>query len=714
MSDVKKPKKYLQAFKASYTSEFSFIVKSRVSDHHALCTLCGGDFSVAHAGKGDIIAHVNSQKHTKKAKIINEKSTISSFFSNSSDLNVIRAECLITNFLVEHNVSLSSADHVGPLLRKIFPNSDLAKKYGCARTKTTAIVECFSADSTNKLVENLKKVPFIISTDGSNDTDSNLYPIVVTYFDEISARVQSRILAVPVLKGNSTGENIANLILQTLERFAIPVSNCIGLVADNAPVMMGCKSGVFGILQQHQKDLINIGCSCHLLNLAAEKGASCLSLNVDELLIDIYYYLQKSSKRKEKLKVFQELHNSETKKILKHVCTRWLSLGRCLNRLLSQWDALVSFFKEEISDKNKNSSLRFYTIPKKKSNNPSASAEPNTSCAKFSNVKKRKADIAYLAEATKKSKKVKGSESSSTSVLTREERLFYLLTSDINKAFCLFLCYITPSFDKVNSVLQSDTPLIHKLRSILLDFFKQMLSKFVKPAIIGEASDILSVDYQNVDNQKLDGDLLIGSETTNVVNSLNSDDKVIFFQNVRDFYVKICHYMYHKFPFNKEALQHAEVCNISNFHRASFSDIKFFLTKFQVFSEACGCSMDDLESEFCELQITKIPEDIVNQEKADVQWVGISNLKNNLGSYPFKRISLVMLYILSIPHSNAECERIFSQVKKQRTEFRSSLSNETLENLLIMKCNFSGKCFEQEFDDKFLAKAKSCAYLKNK
>lgn len=51
-----------------------------------------------------------------------------------------------------------------------------------------------------------------------------------------------------------------------------------------------------------------------------------------------------------------------------------------------------------------------------------------------------------------------------------------------------------------------------------------------------------------------------------------------------------------------------------------------------------------------------------------------------------------MLCILPIPHSNAECERLFSQVKKNRTEFRSLLLDETIENLLIMKYNLRGKC----------------------
>lgn len=69
--------------------------------------------------------------------------------------------------------------------------------------------------------------------------------------------------------------------------------------------------------------------------------------------------------------------------------------------------------------------------------------------------------------------------------------------------------------------------------------------------------------------------------------------------------------------------------------------------------------------------------------------------------------SKVMLQLLAIPHSNAECERIFSMVKKTRTEFRSSLSNKTLGDLLMVKSHQTGRCFEQVYSDNFLRLAKS-------
>jgi hypothetical protein len=52
---------------------------------------------------------------------------------------VTNAEVLFTNFLIEHNVPIAVSDHAGSLFRKMFPDSEIAKKYGCARTSISLL-----------------------------------------------------------------------------------------------------------------------------------------------------------------------------------------------------------------------------------------------------------------------------------------------------------------------------------------------------------------------------------------------------------------------------------------------------------------------------------------------------------------------------------------------------------------------------------------------
>ena len=42
--------------------------------------------------------------------------------------------------------------------------------------------------------------------------------------------------------------------------------------------------------------------------------------------------------------------NTEVKKMVKHITTHWLSLGKSLSRTLLQWNALESYFLSEFED----------------------------------------------------------------------------------------------------------------------------------------------------------------------------------------------------------------------------------------------------------------------------------------------------------------------------------------------------------------------------
>ena len=77
----------------------------------------------------------------------------------------------VANLLVQHNVPLAVADHLSPLVRDIFSDSETAQDYASARTKTTCIVNGSLAPHFRSALMNvMKSEPFYIAVDGSNDT----------------------------------------------------------------------------------------------------------------------------------------------------------------------------------------------------------------------------------------------------------------------------------------------------------------------------------------------------------------------------------------------------------------------------------------------------------------------------------------------------------------------------------------------------------------
>ena len=123
MTNRRKKQCVMQKHKSNYNVQYAVIRQSRIDRYHVFCLVCSADIGVAHGGIGDVKKHVLSLKHMS--------CNCAQFFPPSSDTSVINAEVLFTEFLVEHNVAFAASEHAGPLFRWMFPDSDIARKYGC-------------------------------------------------------------------------------------------------------------------------------------------------------------------------------------------------------------------------------------------------------------------------------------------------------------------------------------------------------------------------------------------------------------------------------------------------------------------------------------------------------------------------------------------------------------------------------------------------------
>lgn len=97
------------------------------------------------------------------------------------------------------------------------------------------------------------------------------------------------------------------------------------------------------------------------MHFAAQHVYRKLPVSLDELLVDILYYLNKSSKWKQSLQYFQLLETA------KKQSTPWLSLRHVIYRLIEWWKPVTGSFQSELG-KSK---------PKKKVSASSARAKPS-------------------------------------------------------------------------------------------------------------------------------------------------------------------------------------------------------------------------------------------------------------------------------------------------------------------------------------------------
>ena len=243
---VKLAKRYC-VFRSEWLKEEGMSWLSKVDDFTGNCTLCRQSFSVKYDGKFAVSSHAKSQKHKRNITLQKENTTLSAFFvktnSNEEQL-VILAELVSTYHGVIHHHSYASQDCGNKLLKKLCPDSAVASKLSCGRTKAGSYLESVLGPKAQEMcIKDLKNVFFFsIGTDASNKGNKKLYPIVVRYFSKTCGVVDA------VLDlyndSNESSEAIAHRILSVIEKNNLSLSSVSSYSADNASVNYGKHSSV--------------------------------------------------------------------------------------------------------------------------------------------------------------------------------------------------------------------------------------------------------------------------------------------------------------------------------------------------------------------------------------------------------------------------------------------------------------------------------------
>lgn len=165
-----------------------------VGNTFARCTLCSIDFGVYHGGRNDVANHVNIKRHVDSDKAASTSRSLASIFQPQTSEKVIKAEVRWATFVAKHNLAFLSSDHATKLFGSMFPDSKIAKKFACGRTKTTAIVkQALAPHFMQKVVQNMSN-PFSVMMDESNDKTDKSCIILVRVLDPEVGDVRTRFL----------------------------------------------------------------------------------------------------------------------------------------------------------------------------------------------------------------------------------------------------------------------------------------------------------------------------------------------------------------------------------------------------------------------------------------------------------------------------------------------------------------------------------------
>lgn len=258
---------------------------------------------------------------------------------------VTRAEVLFSQFITEHNLSFAIGDHLTKLVKSAFPDSKIAEKFTLGHTKAACIIKkALAPYYMDKVLPVAREGPITIMMDESNKrSDDKACAILVRQFNSTTNRVENKFLGMPICN-IPNASNLFEVLEGTLAHFDIPLSSVTGFSSDTASVMVGKNNSVLSRVREATNGRVcDIGCVSHMANLCANSLVKALNMPIEDLLIDTYFF-HGSSKRREEYREFQVFTGVAMEEVLKHVSTRWLSLERCVDRTLSQWHALCSFF----------------------------------------------------------------------------------------------------------------------------------------------------------------------------------------------------------------------------------------------------------------------------------------------------------------------------------------------------------------------------------
>lgn len=216
----KKKKSYSCKFQPVWSATYQTITKSAKGDQFAYCTACNSNFGVYNGGQNDVVRHCQTLAHANNCKSVSATPKMSSIFKSTADPlsdKVTNAEVLFASFVAEHHLSFKVADHFSELVSKMFPDSEIAKKFSCKKQKTANIInEAIAPVSNDKINSLCKQEKFSLLMDESNDKGSDkCVAILVRVLDRPSRKIVTGFLSMPVCN-IGTGENLFNCLQEVL------------------------------------------------------------------------------------------------------------------------------------------------------------------------------------------------------------------------------------------------------------------------------------------------------------------------------------------------------------------------------------------------------------------------------------------------------------------------------------------------------------------
>lgn len=141
-----------------------------------------------------------------------------------------------------------------------------------------------------------------------------------------------------------------NNIIRSLSNVGLSCDYITSFSADNANVNYGEHNSVFQRFKSQDHFIIKANCNCHVIHNSAKYACKKLSFDVETLVNKIYSEFSNSTCNARDLKECFNFFQMDFSQMVKNVPTRWLSLGKAVDKIISSWPALKQYFLNQGED----------------------------------------------------------------------------------------------------------------------------------------------------------------------------------------------------------------------------------------------------------------------------------------------------------------------------------------------------------------------------
>lgn len=276
-----------------------------------------------------------------------------------------------------------------------------------------------------------------------------------------------------------------------------------------------------------------------------------------------------------------------------------------------------------------------------------------------------------------------------------EERLIAVeqiqrsLNDPLVKLYFYFLDWILPKFSNLNKYFQSEKNIILSLHQIMEQNFRELLLCYMQHNYV-TSRPLDAIDPLNRSYFCQKSSLYLGIQVLNLIETpeIKSQPNLLEqFQNrCIDFLSTACSEIKKRYDFDKAALFATlnillpENAVALEYHNTVPTLLPLLSQLVRLADKSTWQEIDDEWRKLPFQQKVSLPP--INQEVVQF-WGTLLQLKNDADQFIFRHLAQFVLNVLSLPHSNAECERVFSQINLIKTKIRNKTSVYTINGTLL-------------------------------